>query len=198
MLAAKFNGGDDVRHIGAVGDQKRPTVDHAIVDFARGVITRVALFDELSAQAGFEGSNGSFVQHVFLVTKNRAFGLTAHRIAAGPAFGLRALHRTAALTRQRAGTPAPHTAYRQCNNSARRCPLCAKSGHSYRHLSHPVFIANLAGSGAVQWQTLRMTHPVQLRRSPLVSPRNKRAGPPRPTTEENFASSSRTAATTSP
>src|SRR5262252_1225832 len=130
MLAAKFNGGDDVRHIGAVGDQKRPTVDHAIVDFARGVITRVALFDELSAQAGFEGSNGSFVQHVFLVTKNRAFGLTAHRIAAGPAFGFRALHRTAALTRQRAGTPAPHTAYRQCNNSAQRCPLCAKSGHS--------------------------------------------------------------------
>src|SRR5262252_4144923 len=123
MLAAKFNGGDDVRHIGAVGDQKRPTVDHAIVDFARGVITRVALFDELSAQAGFEGSNGSFVQHVFLVTKNRAFGLTAHRIAAGPAFGFRALHRTAALTRQKAGTPAPHTAYRQCNNSARRCPL---------------------------------------------------------------------------
>src|SRR6516165_6689883 len=130
MLAAKFNGGDDVRYIGAVGDQKRPTVDHAIVDFARGVITRVALFDELSAQAGFEGSNGSFVQHVFLVTKNRAFGLTAHRIAAGPAFGFRALHRTAALTRQRAGTPAPHTAYRQCNNSARRCPLWVKSGHS--------------------------------------------------------------------
>jgi hypothetical protein len=32
----------------------------------------------------------------------------------------------------------------------------------------------------VLWQTLRMTHPVQLRRSPLVSPCSKQAGLPRP------------------
>ena len=46
------------------------------------------------------------------------------------------------------------------------------------------------------WQTLRMTHPVQLRRSPLVSPRSKRAGLPR-LTEGSFASLFPTAAKTS-
>jgi hypothetical protein len=37
-------------------------------------------------------------------------------------------------------------------------------------LAELIFVANLHGIGAVQWQTLRITHPVQLRRSLLVSP----------------------------
>ena len=56
-------------------------------------------------------------------------------------------------------------------------------------------VANLHGIGAVLWQTLRMTHPVQLRRNPLVLPCRKRAGPCRPT-EGSSASSFHTVAMT--
>ena len=55
VLAAKIDRRDDVRHIAATGDQAGPPIDHGVVDLSSRVVTRVALFDELSAEAGFEG-----------------------------------------------------------------------------------------------------------------------------------------------
>src|SRR5208282_1559285 len=71
VLAAKIDRGDDVRHIAATGDQAGPPIDHGVIDLSSRVVTRVALFDELSAEAGFEGGNGRFVQHDFLLNQNR-------------------------------------------------------------------------------------------------------------------------------
>jgi hypothetical protein len=62
-----------------------------------------------------------------------------------------------------------------------------------RSLPMLIFIVTLHRIGAVLWRTLHMTHPVQLRLNPLVSPCRKRAGPRRPT-EGSFASLSHTAA----
>jgi hypothetical protein len=58
-----------------------------------------------------------------------------------------------------------------------------------------IFVVNLHGIGAVQWQTLPITHPVQLRRKPRVSPCSRQAGLPHPT-EGSFASLFHTVAMT--
>jgi hypothetical protein len=81
VLAAKINRGDDICHVAATGDQAGPTVNHGIVDLSRRVITRVASFDELSAQAGFEGSNACFVQHDFLLSQNRPIACCARAVS---------------------------------------------------------------------------------------------------------------------
>src|ERR1700690_590208 len=89
VLAAKINRRDNVRHIAATGDQVGPPVDHGIVDLSRRVVTRVALFDELSAEIGLKSSSGCLVQHDFLLNENRPIACCAHTVSGQAAIPLR-------------------------------------------------------------------------------------------------------------
>ena len=53
VLAAKIDRGDDVRHIAATGDEAGPPIDHGVVDLSSRIVTRVALFDDVSTHVAF-------------------------------------------------------------------------------------------------------------------------------------------------
>ena len=55
LLAGKIDRADDIGDIHAADDERRVFVDHAIVDFARLVILRVAWTDQVAAHAASSG-----------------------------------------------------------------------------------------------------------------------------------------------
>jgi hypothetical protein len=56
--AGELDGRDDVGHSGAADDERRAPVDHAVPDFAGGLVAGVHGTQQLAAHAGPEGFDG--------------------------------------------------------------------------------------------------------------------------------------------
>jgi hypothetical protein len=67
LVAAEVHGSDDIGDVHATRDQKRSLVDHAIVQFARLLVTLIATLDQLTAQVRLESLYGCFAQHDVLL-----------------------------------------------------------------------------------------------------------------------------------
>ena len=52
-----MDGGDDVGHVDALGDEARFAADHGVIDFARFFVARVGGFDQLAPKLSFELSD---------------------------------------------------------------------------------------------------------------------------------------------
>src|SRR5690606_23963272 len=62
-VAAEAHRCDNVGYIRAPGNQRRPLVDHAVVELARLVITGVGRLDQLASESRGEGAQIICVEH---------------------------------------------------------------------------------------------------------------------------------------
>src|SRR5215208_7941672 len=58
VVACEIYRSNDVSHVGAARDQFWTAIDHAVVDLASLVVTRIARGNEAASQAGFQRGNG--------------------------------------------------------------------------------------------------------------------------------------------
>ena len=75
VVAPEIHRRDHVGDIDTAGDQQRPLVDHAVVEFAGIVIVGVAALDERAAQALTQFGLGFVTHDVLLISRNH-LGLT--------------------------------------------------------------------------------------------------------------------------
>ena len=71
VLAAEIHRRHDIGHISAFGDEKRPLVDHRIVEFSRVIIVRMLAPNHRAAH-NFSELGNDFVFHRAVSDHNRA------------------------------------------------------------------------------------------------------------------------------
>ena len=89
ILPAKSHGGDHIGDIGTASDEKRPLVDHGVVQLAGLLVMLVTSLDQFAAQARFEFSYDCIVQHDFLLFNSGIESRGHHAcFCSHPSFGL--------------------------------------------------------------------------------------------------------------
>src|SRR5262249_48964687 len=63
VSAGELDGRDDVSHPGTADDKRRAPVDHAVPDFAGGLIAGIHGTQQLTAHTAPEGLDGCYLEH---------------------------------------------------------------------------------------------------------------------------------------